>query len=67
MKKIEPRHDKTNKMASAPIDDSNEPTHGTNDDRSRLFDTYHLKTDDEVKDSIASSYQKEDGRVFYFF
>ena len=36
---------------------------GTNDDRNHLFDTYHLKTDDEVKDSIASSYQKEDGNV----
>ena len=36
---------------------------GTNDDRNRLFDMYLLKTDDEVKDSIASSYQKEDGNV----
>ena len=36
---------------------------GTNDDRNRLFDMYHLKTDDEVKDSIASSYQKEDVNV----
>ena len=36
---------------------------GTNDDRNRLFDMYHLKTDDEVKDSIASSYQMENGNV----
>ena len=35
----------------------------TNDDRNRLFDMYHLKTDEEVKDYIASSYQKKDGNV----
>ena len=32
----------------------------TNDDRNRLFDMYHLKTDEEVKESIAASYQSHD-------
>ncbi|XP_045172686.2 uncharacterized protein LOC123534475 [Mercenaria mercenaria] len=34
-----------------------------NDDRNRLFDMYHLKTDEEVKESIASSYQIPDGHT----
>ena len=31
---------------------------GPNDDRNRLFDMFHMKTDDDVKDSIGSSYIK---------
>lgn len=32
-------------------------------DRTRLFDMYHLKTDEEVKESIAMSYQNPDGHT----
>ena len=34
---------------------------GPNDDRNRLFGMYHLKTDEEVKETDASSYQDPDG------
>ncbi|XP_062571099.1 uncharacterized protein LOC134233124 [Saccostrea cucullata] len=36
---------------------------GPNDDRNRLFDMYHLKTDDDVKESICSSYQDPTGNI----
>ena len=28
-------------------------------DRNRLFDMYHLKTDEEVKETVAASYQDQ--------
>jgi ATP-dependent DNA helicase RecQ len=34
-----------------------------NDDRNRLFDMFHLKTDDEVKESITNSYQDPTGHT----
>ena len=34
---------------------------GPNDDRNRLFDMFHMKTDDNVKDSICASYQDPKG------
>ena len=34
---------------------------GPNDDRNRLFDMFHLKTDDIVKESICESYQDPNG------
>lgn len=34
---------------------------GPNDDRNRLFDMFHMKTDDDVKDSICSSYHDPKG------
>ena len=34
---------------------------GPNDDRNRLFDMYHLKTDEAVKESVAASYQDPNG------
>lgn len=34
---------------------------GPNDDRNRLFDMYHLKTDEEVKEVVAASYQDPEG------
>ena len=34
---------------------------GPNDDRNRLFDMYHLKTDEEVKETVAASYQDPGG------
>ena len=34
---------------------------GPNDDRNRLFDMYHLKTDEEVKETVAASYQSPEG------
>ena len=34
---------------------------GPNDDRNRLFDMYHLKTDKEVKESVSASYQDPEG------
>ena len=36
---------------------------GPNDDRNRLFDMFHLKTDDEVKDSNWSSYHCPEGKI----
>ena len=34
---------------------------GPNDDRNRLFDMYHLKTDEEVKETVSASYQDPEG------
>lgn len=36
---------------------------GPNDDRNRLFEMFHLKTDEEVKDNICSNYQNPDGNI----
>lgn len=36
---------------------------GPNDDRNRLFDMFHMKTDEDVKSSICKSYQDPKGNI----